>query len=64
MDPAQQVQWWRDLEPVAEAMGPPLIESEELDPLLSTSEKPLVHLEQPELEQKLPEILEKSNPEH
>jgi len=64
MDPAQQVQWWRDLEPVAEAMGPPLIASEELDPLLSTSERPLVHLKQPELEQKLPEILEKSNPDH
>lgn len=64
MDPAQQVQWWRDLEPVAEAMGPPLIASEELDPLLSTSEKPLVYLKQPELEQKLPEILEKSSPDH
>jgi hypothetical protein len=64
MDPAQQAHWWRDLEPVAEAMGPPLIESEELDPLLSTSEKPLIYLEQPELEQKLPEILEKSSPNH
>ncbi len=64
MDPALQVKWWRELEPVSEALGPPLIAGEELEPLLSTSEKPLVYLQQPELEQKLPEILEKGNPEH
>ena len=45
---------------VANALEPPLLESEELEPLVSTGEKPLVRLQQPELEQKLPDILEKS----
>lgn len=58
IDPALQATWWHELEPTLEVLEPPLIESQELDPLLSTSEKPLVHLKQPELEQKLPEILE------
>ncbi|HEX4208587.1 MAG TPA: DUF4032 domain-containing protein [Ktedonobacteraceae bacterium] len=58
MDPALQMKWWRELEPVAQALEPPMIASEELEPLLSTSERPLVRLQQPELEQKLPEILE------
>ena len=60
IDPAMMVKWWRELEPAAEVLEPKLIESEELEPLLSTGEKPLVRLQQPELEQKLPEILEKS----
>lgn len=59
IDPALMVQWWRELEPVSEVLEPKLIESEVLEPLLSTGEKPLVRLNQPELEQKLPEILEK-----
>lgn len=36
---------------------PSLIDSEELDPLLSTAERPLVHLPPADLERKMPEIL-------
>lgn len=60
IDPAMMVKWWRELEPAAEVLEPELIESEELEPLLSTDEKPLVRLQQTELAQKLPEILEQS----
>lgn len=60
IDPAMMVKWWRELEPASEVLEPKLIESEQLEPLLSTDEKPLVRLQQPELEQKLPKILEKS----
>lgn len=63
MDPALQVKWWRELEPVAQALEPPMIADEELEPLLSTSERPLVRMEQPELEQKLPKILEQKRRE-
>lgn len=63
MDPAVQVKWWREIAPVAQALEPPMIESEELEPLLATQERPLVRLQQPELEQKLPEILHKSEEE-
>lgn len=57
IDPATVASWWHEREPVAQALEPPLIESEELEPLLSTSERPLVRLDQPDLAQKLPEIL-------
>jgi len=63
IDPAMLARWWHELEPAAQVLEPPLIESEELDPLLSTAERPLVHLEQPVLEQKLPAILEKVQPD-
>ncbi|WP_211325978.1 DUF4032 domain-containing protein [Thermosporothrix hazakensis] len=59
VDPAKIATWWRERQPVAKALEPPLIESEELEPLLSTGEKPLVRLNEEQLEQKLPEILEK-----
>src|SRR6266536_3226668 len=59
VDPATVATWWHERQPVANALEPPLLESEELEPLVSTGEKPLVRLQQPELEQKLPEILEK-----
>lgn len=59
VDPASLAKWWCEIEPAAMVLEPPLIEGEELEPLLSTGEKPLVHLQPPELEQKLPEILEK-----
>jgi hypothetical protein len=62
IDPALLAKWWRELEPAAQVLEPPLIESEELEPLLSTNERPLVRLQQPELEQKLPEILEQDGP--
>jgi hypothetical protein len=58
VDPALLVKWWHEVEPATEILAPTLIESEALEPLLSTDEKPLVHLTPPELEQKLPEILE------
>jgi hypothetical protein len=61
VDPALLSKWWRELEPAAQVLEPPLIAGEDLDPLLSTGEKPLVYLQQPELEQKLPEILERTN---
>ncbi len=57
IDPALMVKWWRELEPATEVLEPNLIESEALDPLLSSGEKPLVRLQQSELEQKLPGIL-------
>lgn len=63
VDPATVASWWREREPVTKALEPPLIESEELEPLLSTGEKPLVRLDQPELEQKLPAILEQQKPQ-
>ena len=61
VDPASIASWWRDRQPVATALEPPKIPSEELEPLLSTGEKPLVRLPAPVLEQKLPEILEKQH---
>lgn len=60
VDPAQVAKWWREVEPAAEVLEPPLITSEELEALLSTDERPLVRLEQDELEQKLPAILDKA----
>ena len=58
VDPAAVATWWSERKPVATALEPTPIESEELEPLLSSGEKPLVRLPQPELEQKMPEILE------
>jgi uncharacterized protein YbaR (Trm112 family) len=60
VDPASIATWWHQREPVTKVLEPDLIESDELDPLLSTSEKPLVHLKPVELEQKMPRILERS----
>ncbi len=59
VDPASLATWWRQHEPITHVLEPALIESEELAPLLSTSERPLVKMQAPELDQKLPEILEK-----
>lgn len=61
VDPASIASWWHDREPVSVALEQPTIASEKLEPLLSTDEKPLVRLQAPELEQKLPEILEKQH---
>ncbi len=60
VDPASVATWWHQRKPVANVLEPGLIESDELDPLLSTNEKPLVHLQPVELEQQLPRILERS----
>ncbi len=59
VDPATLATWWSNRKSVATALEPPSIASEELEPLLSTDERPLVRLPQPELDQKIPEILEK-----
>ncbi len=58
IDPASVATWWSDRKPVATVLEPPPIESEELEPLLSSGERPLVRLPQPELEQKMPQILD------
>ncbi len=63
VDPARIATWWHQRESVADALEPPLIEGEELDPLLATAERPLVYLSPTELEQKLPGILEKDHNE-
>ncbi|GCF10861.1 hypothetical protein KDI_44250 [Dictyobacter arantiisoli] len=59
IDPALYTAWWRkrQRQPVEDTVKPPMIEGEELDPFLSTTERPLVHLDLPQLEQKLPQIL-------
>jgi len=63
VDPATLATWWREREPVAQALEPPLIASEKLEPLLSSKEeKELVRLPEPELEQKLTGILEQQKP--
>mgnify|MGYP001325955805 CR=1 FL=1 len=52
----------QDQQQVVEPLLPPeqdLIEGDELDPLLSTAERPLVHLDRPQLEKKLPELLQR-----
>ncbi|GCE24983.1 hypothetical protein KDA_04670 [Dictyobacter alpinus] len=59
VDPATIATWWRQRQPVTTALEPEMIEIDELDPLLSTAERPLIHLDAPALEQKLPEILHK-----
>ena len=51
VDPASIAIHWREREPVTQALEPPLIESEQLKPLLSEKEQPLVHLPPPDLEQ-------------
>lgn len=62
VDPAMLVKWWREIEPVAQVLEPPHIESEKLEPLLSEQEQPLVRLSTPELEQELHTILEQQEP--
>ena len=63
VDPATLATWWREREPVAQVLEPPLIEGQKLEPLLSKEEQPLVHLPAPELDQKLTQILEQAEPE-
>ena len=63
VDPASVATWWSERKPVATALEPLPIESEELEPLLSSAERPLVRLPQSDLEQKIPQILEQSSEE-
>ncbi len=61
VDPAELTRWWRERQPVAQVLEPPMIESEELTPLLKTDERPLVRLPAPELDQKLTGMLEQQH---
>ncbi len=63
VDPASVATWWNERKPVAAALEPQPIEIEELEPLLSSGERPLVRLPQPDLEQKIPQILEQGTQE-
>jgi Domain of unknown function (DUF4032) len=63
VDPATMATWWRERQPVAQALEPPLIESKKLEPLLSDEEQPLVRLSEPELTQELTRRLEQQKPE-
>jgi hypothetical protein len=63
VDPATLATWWREREPVTQVLEPPRIKSDQLEPLLSKEEQPLVHLPPPALEQELTGILEPQQPE-
>jgi hypothetical protein len=63
VDPALLATWWREVEPVAQVLEPPRIESEKLEPLLSEQDQPLVRLSTPELERELNELLHQREPE-
>jgi hypothetical protein len=63
VDPASIATWWRERKPVTEALEPPLIESEKLEPLLSEAEQPLVYLPQPQLDEHLTGLLEQQKPD-
>jgi hypothetical protein len=63
IDPATIVTRWRERQPVAQVLELPRVETEQLEPLLSTSERPLVRLEPTELAQKLPKILKEAQEE-
>lgn len=52
-DPASIATWWRERKSVAEALEPPLIESEKLEPLLLEEEQSLVQLSESKLEEVL-----------
>ncbi len=49
IDPALLARWWREFKPDVQVLEPPLIEEEQLDPLLSTGERPLLYTQPPEL---------------
>ncbi len=57
VDPATISTWWHERKPVAQVLEPLMIESAQLEPLLSEQEQPLVRLPTPALEQELEEIL-------
>jgi hypothetical protein len=58
VDPASIATWWRERKPVTEVLEPEPIASEKLEPLLSETEQPLIHLPGPELEEELTGLLE------
>ena len=57
VDPATLSTWWHDRKSVTQVLEPQLIESKQLEPLLSKQEQPLVRLPTPILDQELDEIL-------
>ncbi len=63
VDPAALATWWREREPAAKALEPPLIESEKLQPLLSEQEQPLVNLPPSLLQDQLDQMLPPSTEE-
>jgi hypothetical protein len=58
IDPALLAKWWHEFEPTVQVLEPPLIEEEILDPLVSTAERPLIHLQSPELPMTPPESIQ------
>lgn len=58
VDPATISTWWHNREPVTEVLEPAMIESAQLEPLLSEEEQPLVRLPTSVMEHKLNEMLE------
>ncbi|HEU0000105.1 MAG TPA: DUF4032 domain-containing protein [Ktedonobacteraceae bacterium] len=58
VDPAMLASYWRERQPVAEALSPPPITREKLEPLLSKEEQPLVTLPESHLAEKLHPHLE------
>ena len=53
VDPAELASYWRDRKPVAEALSPPPIQHEKLEPLLSEGEQPLVQMPESRLAEQL-----------
>ena len=58
VDPAMLASYWRERQPVAEALAPLPIEDEKLEQLLSEEEQPLVHLPESQLAKELQHRLE------
>lgn len=63
IDPAALASQWREQATTTNILEPPLIESEQLQPLLSPAEQPLVQLPPPEREQQLVHVLEQHEQE-
>ncbi len=57
-DPADIAAYWHERLPVPEALSPPPIENEKLEPLLSKEEQPLVRLPESQLAEQLQQRLE------
>ncbi|MDQ2713774.1 MAG: DUF4032 domain-containing protein [Chloroflexota bacterium] len=55
VDPSLLVQDKSEFEPALHALEPPLVEQEKLDPLLSTGERPLIHLQPAMFKTHIPE---------
>ncbi len=58
VDPADLASYWRERQPVAEALSPPPIQHEKLESLLSEGEQPLVQLPESRLAEEVQQRLE------